>query len=48
MELNQFMEAVSKAACRLGSYWEAKIVVGGILAAKSTYSLCPCLWHSLS
>ena len=33
MELNQFMEAVSKAACRLGDYWEAKVVAGGILAA---------------
>ena len=32
MELNQIMEAVSKAACRLGDYWEAKVVAGGILA----------------
>lgn len=33
MDPNQFAAAINKAACRLGSYWEAKIVAGGILAA---------------
>lgn len=32
MDQNQFTAAINKAACRLGSYWEAKIVVGGMLA----------------
>lgn len=32
MDPNQFTAAINKAACRLGSYWEAKIVVGGMLA----------------
>ena len=33
MDLNQFMEAITKAASRLGECWEAKVVAGGILAA---------------
>ncbi len=33
MDPNQFTAAINKAACRLGSYWEAKIVAGGVLAA---------------
>lgn len=33
MEPNQFTAAINKAACRLGEYWEAKIVAGGMMAA---------------
>lgn len=33
MDPNQFTAAINKAACRLGDYWEAKVVAGGILAA---------------
>lgn len=33
MEPNQFAEAINKAACRLGDFWEVKVVAGGILAA---------------
>lgn len=33
MDPNQFTAAINKAACRLGSYWKAKIVAGGMLAA---------------
>lgn len=33
MDPNQFMAAITKAAARLGDYWEAKVVAGGMLAA---------------
>lgn len=33
MEPNQFTAAINKAACRLGEYWEIKVVAGGMLAA---------------
>lgn len=33
MEPNQFAEAINKAACRLGDFWEVKVVAGGVLAA---------------
>lgn len=33
MEPNQFAEAINKAACRLGDFWEVKVVAGGMLAA---------------
>ena len=33
MEPNQFIAAINKAACRLGGYWKAKAVAGGMLAA---------------
>lgn len=33
MDISQFMAAITKAAARLGDYWEAKVVAGGILAA---------------
>lgn len=33
MDPNQFAEAINKAACRLGDYWEVKVVAGGMLAA---------------
>lgn len=33
MELNQFMDAIERAATRLGDYWQAKIVVSGIITA---------------
>lgn len=33
MEPIQFTEAINKAACRLGDYWEVKVVAGGMLAA---------------
>lgn len=33
MEPNQFTAAINKAACRLGDYWEIKVVAGGMLAA---------------
>ena len=33
MELNQFIEAINKAAGRFGDYWEVKVLAGGILAA---------------
>lgn len=32
MELNQFWEVLERSAARLGEYWQAKIVVAGILA----------------
>ena len=33
MNISQFMAAITKATTRLGDYWEAKVVAGGILAA---------------
>lgn len=33
MEFDQFSEAISKAASRLGNYWEVKIIASGMLAA---------------
>lgn len=33
MEPNQFAEAINRAACRLGDFWEVKVVAGGVLAA---------------
>lgn len=33
MEPNQFAEAINRAACRLGDFWEVKVVAGGMLAA---------------
>ena len=33
MNISQFMAAITKATARLGDYWEAKVVAGGILAA---------------
>lgn len=33
MNINQFMDEIAEAAARLGNYWEAKVVAGGILAA---------------
>lgn len=33
MEPDRFAEAINKAACRLGDYWEIKVVAGGMLAA---------------
>ncbi len=29
MDISQFMAAITKAAARLGDYWEAKVVAGG-------------------
>ena len=33
MDISQSMAAITKAAARLGDYWEVKVVAGGILAA---------------
>ena len=33
MEFGQFSEAISKAASRLGNYWEVKVIASGMLAA---------------
>lgn len=32
MDLNQFADAIARAASRLGEYWQAKVAVAGIIA----------------
>ena len=36
MNINQFMAAITKAAARLGDYWEAKVVAGSVMDSMTT------------